>query len=92
MPEGTDDVAVNTPIATILSDGEDAAALKDGKRRGAQTAGAAAGEDPANGVRGPDDAALGQVPLNELREAQKSRRLSRRRPELECRQAPRCSP
>src|ERR1700731_1362230 len=28
VPEGTADVAVNTPIATILSDGEDAAALK----------------------------------------------------------------
>jgi pyruvate dehydrogenase E1 component beta subunit len=29
VPEGTADVAVNTPIATILGDGEDAAALKD---------------------------------------------------------------
>src|ERR1700746_3066066 len=29
VPEGAADVAVNTPIATILSDGEDAAALKD---------------------------------------------------------------
>src|ERR1700687_3730718 len=28
VPEGTADVAVNTPIAVILSDGEDAAALK----------------------------------------------------------------
>src|SRR5205823_5568688 len=28
VPEGTIDVAVNTPIAVILSDGEDAAALK----------------------------------------------------------------
>ncbi len=28
VPEGTADVAVNTPIAMILSDGEDAAALK----------------------------------------------------------------
>jgi pyruvate dehydrogenase E1 component beta subunit len=31
VPEGTADVAVNTPIATILAEGEDAAALKDGK-------------------------------------------------------------
>ena len=31
MPEGTNDVAVNTPIAMILAEGEDAAALKDGK-------------------------------------------------------------
>src|SRR5450631_2053470 len=28
IPEGTVDVAVNTPIAVILSDGEDASALK----------------------------------------------------------------
>ena len=30
IPEGTVDVAVNTPIAVILGDGEDASALKDG--------------------------------------------------------------
>jgi pyruvate dehydrogenase E1 component beta subunit len=30
VPEGTADVAVNTPIAMILSEGEDANALKDG--------------------------------------------------------------
>src|ERR1700746_1722680 len=30
VPEGTADVAVNTPIAMILSEGEDAASLKDG--------------------------------------------------------------
>src|SRR5215204_5399366 len=29
VPEGTNDVAVNTPIATIVPEGEDAAALKD---------------------------------------------------------------
>jgi len=39
VPEGTNDVAVNTPIAMILSEGEDASALKDGK--GAKTAAAA---------------------------------------------------
>jgi pyruvate dehydrogenase E1 component beta subunit len=32
VPEGTSDVAVNTPIAMILAEGEDAAALKDGKQ------------------------------------------------------------
>ncbi|PWB59778.1 MAG: pyruvate dehydrogenase complex E1 component subunit beta [Bradyrhizobiaceae bacterium] len=32
VPEGTADVAVNTPIAVILSEGEDAAAMKDGGR------------------------------------------------------------
>src|SRR5262245_41686324 len=31
VPEGTADVAVNTPIAMILSEGEDAGALKDGR-------------------------------------------------------------
>jgi pyruvate dehydrogenase E1 component beta subunit len=31
VPEGTNDVAVNTPIAMILADGEDAAALKSSK-------------------------------------------------------------
>jgi len=31
VPEGTNDVTVNTPIAVILAEGEDAAALKDGK-------------------------------------------------------------
>jgi pyruvate dehydrogenase E1 component beta subunit len=30
VPEGTTDVAVNTPIAVILGDGEDASALKNG--------------------------------------------------------------
>jgi pyruvate dehydrogenase E1 component beta subunit len=30
VPEGTNDVAVNTPIAMILGDGEDASALKNG--------------------------------------------------------------
>jgi pyruvate dehydrogenase E1 component beta subunit len=30
VPEGTNDVAVNTPIAMILAEGEDRAALKDG--------------------------------------------------------------
>src|ERR1700691_1092576 len=31
VPEGTNDVAVNTPIAMILAEGEDAGALKNGK-------------------------------------------------------------
>jgi pyruvate dehydrogenase E1 component beta subunit len=31
VPEGTNDVAVNTPIAMILAEGEDQSALKDGK-------------------------------------------------------------
>src|ERR1700758_3235021 len=31
VPEGTNDVAVNTPIAMILAEGEDKSALMDGK-------------------------------------------------------------
>jgi pyruvate dehydrogenase E1 component beta subunit len=42
VPEGTADVAVNTPIATILSDGEDAASLKGG------SASPSAGAPPAS--------------------------------------------
>ncbi len=38
VPEGTNDVAVNTPIAMILAEGEDKAALKDGKSATAGTA------------------------------------------------------
>src|SRR6202045_2435499 len=38
VPEGTNDVAVNTPIAVILAEGEDAAASKDGKAAPVETA------------------------------------------------------
>ncbi|MGH6674872.1 MAG: pyruvate dehydrogenase complex E1 component subunit beta [Xanthobacteraceae bacterium] len=41
VPEGTNDVAVNTPIAVILGEGEDAAALKDGKTVKAEAAASA---------------------------------------------------
>src|ERR1700757_5333274 len=34
VPEGTNDVAVNTPIAMILGEGEDASAFTDGKQPG----------------------------------------------------------
>ena len=37
IPEGTNDVAVNTPIATILGEGEDPSALKDAKPSKAAT-------------------------------------------------------
>jgi pyruvate dehydrogenase E1 component beta subunit len=58
VPEGTQDVAVNTPIATILSDGEDAAAVlaspKTAKterpeldQRGMESVPPAAPDDPA---------------------------------------------
>jgi pyruvate dehydrogenase E1 component subunit beta len=52
VPEGTNDVAVNTPIAMILSEGEDAAALKDGggptrRQKAAASAPPARTEQPA---------------------------------------------
>jgi pyruvate dehydrogenase E1 component beta subunit len=37
VPEGTNDVAVNTPIAMILAEGEDASTLTDGKRPARKT-------------------------------------------------------
>src|SRR5215475_3378503 len=33
VPEGTEDVAVNTPIAMLLAEGEDASAITDGGER-----------------------------------------------------------
>src|SRR6202158_1401927 len=52
VPAGTNDVAVNTPIAMILSEGEDAAALKDGggparRQKAAESAPPARPERPA---------------------------------------------
>jgi pyruvate dehydrogenase E1 component beta subunit len=52
VPEGTNDVAVNTPIAVILGDGEDASALKDGggtarQQKTAESAPPAKAEQPA---------------------------------------------
>jgi pyruvate dehydrogenase E1 component beta subunit len=47
IPEGTADVAVNTPIAVILSDGEDASALKNGGSAGPVSRAPAAPEPAA---------------------------------------------
>src|SRR5438445_3573145 len=50
VPEGTNDVAVNTPIAMILADGEDASALKAGtKPASAQKAAAPPGAQERSG-------------------------------------------
>jgi pyruvate dehydrogenase E1 component beta subunit len=54
VPEGTNDVAVNTPIAMILAEGEDAAALKDGK--GTAPKPPAKAEQPAQQERGAESA------------------------------------
>src|SRR5258706_15039500 len=50
VPEGTNDVAVNTPIAMILGEGEKAAALKDGGTARQQKA---AGDAPPGQARQP---------------------------------------
>src|SRR5207302_11352997 len=42
VPEGTNDVAVNTPIATILADGEPAGPVKDAGTAGQQKQAASA--------------------------------------------------
>jgi pyruvate dehydrogenase E1 component beta subunit len=47
VPEGTADVAVNTPIAVILSEGEDASAIKKGGGAPAQQQKAAESAPPA---------------------------------------------
>jgi pyruvate dehydrogenase E1 component beta subunit len=67
VPEGTNDVAVNTPIAMILADGEDAAALKGGnpaqaKLPIAEFAPAAAKIDPVQKVEAPAPAATAKPP------------------------------
>src|ERR1700723_1371235 len=50
IPEGTADVAVNTPIATILSDGESAADLGKAPDKAPDKAPAAKGAAPAPDV------------------------------------------
>jgi len=47
VPEGTPDVAVNTPIAMILAEGEDAASLKGGKAAAKQPAPETKAAEPA---------------------------------------------
>ena len=53
VPEGTNDVAVNTPIAMILAEGEDAAALKDGGAAGRQQKAAESAPPIASGQPSP---------------------------------------
>src|SRR6201996_7461734 len=65
VPEGTNDVAVNTPIATILADGEDKAALTNGQsapaqqQKGAESAPPAAKDEPAKQAEAPAPAKTG---------------------------------
>src|ERR1700747_1115617 len=59
VPEGTADVAVNTPIAMILAEGEDAAALKDGNQAPAKQGNA---EQPSRHEKAAVSAAPAQKP------------------------------
>jgi pyruvate dehydrogenase E1 component beta subunit len=66
VPEGTNDVAVNTPIAMILADGEDAASLKDSKPAAArpqQAAEAAPPAEPAKKAEAPTPAGAAKPPV-----------------------------
>jgi pyruvate dehydrogenase E1 component beta subunit len=67
VPEGTNDVAVNTPIAMILAEGEDAAALKDGgpparQQKAAAPPPPAKPEQPASQVDRAPAAPISSVP------------------------------
>ena len=76
VPEGTSDVAVNTPIAMILAEGEDKAALADGKsapasaettqparqQKGAESAPPAEKGHPAEKAAAPAPAKAGTPP------------------------------
>src|SRR4051794_34272723 len=55
VPEGTNDVAVNTPIAMILGEGEDVGALKDNRAGGKQRQ-AEASTKPARQEKGAESA------------------------------------
>src|SRR5215468_3510067 len=59
VPEGTADVAVNTPIAMILAEGENAGALKDGKQAPAKQTKA---EQPSRQEKAAESAAPAQKP------------------------------
>jgi pyruvate dehydrogenase E1 component beta subunit len=73
VPEGTNDVAVNTPIAMILAEGEDKSALADGKaaapsakstepaqqQKGAESAPPANKDEPAKKAEAPAPAKTG---------------------------------
>jgi pyruvate dehydrogenase E1 component beta subunit len=67
VPEGTNDVAVNTPIAMILADGEDASALKDGGKlasaqKAAESASPASKQRPAKEAKAPAPPAVATPP------------------------------
>ena len=92
VPEGTNDVAVNTPIAMILAEGEDAAALKDGgASRGVEEAAQQQKRRPSPRRDGSarSEEARSRPRRNRRRRARRSPRCC---PSPTCRTAPRWSP
>ena len=91
VPEGTADVAVNTPIAVILSDGEDASAIKAAKPASSfETPAARAPQDEASQRPHPEEGA--KAPVSKGRARHRSRRKPKQPPIPTSRKAPRWSP
>src|SRR5262249_36711512 len=71
VPEGTEDVAVNTPIAVILADGEDASAVRTAASPSGQQKAAASAppsvpaKQPTNEVRVPSAPTTAAQPASE---------------------------
>ena len=71
VPEGTEDVAVNTPIAVILADGEDASAVRtaaspSGQQKAAESAPpSVSAKQPTNEVRVPSAPTTAAQPASE---------------------------
>ena len=88
VPEGTNDVAVNTPIAMILAEGEDAAALKGNGARAEPPA-----PKPRSRRRPQPQAKRRRSAAEATERRRKTARAERRaRPSPKCRKAPRWSP
>ena len=88
VPEGTDDVAVNTPIAVILGEGEDASARSTPRRQPSRRS---SRRPPSPRRRQPTKQA--PAAAEESASPPQPRRRSRRRsPSRTCRKAPRWSP
>ncbi len=68
VPEGTADVAVNTPIAVILSDGEDKSSIKDAKPPQQQKAAESA--PPAKSEKSEAKAPVAPIPKKEQKTPQ----------------------
>ena len=83
VPEGTVDVAVNTPIAVILSEGEDKSAIKDGTP---------APQPKPPPLRGGKPAKIRSKARAESSACAGSARRARRRRSRHSRKAPRWSP